>query len=79
MAAEMIASVAFELAKMMGGCCGLSERTYVASCERMGGEASPEVGGSVPTGGSCWTFSFGVPIAAILRVPPGCVLLLWVH
>lgn len=34
MAAEMINSVAFELAKMIGGCCKMSERTYVASCER---------------------------------------------
>lgn len=34
MAAEMINSVAFELAKMIGGCCKKSERTYVASCER---------------------------------------------
>lgn len=35
MAAEMIASVALELAKMMGGCCEVSRRTYVA-CERTG-------------------------------------------
>lgn len=36
MAADMIASVAFELVKVMGGCCEVSERTYVASCEKMG-------------------------------------------
>lgn len=75
----MIASIAFEVAEMMSGCCKVSEKTYVASCERMGGDASPDMGGGTSTGGSCWTFSFGVPIAAISRVPPGYVLLLWVY
>lgn len=79
MAAEMIASVDSELAKMIGGCCKMSESTYVASCEKTGGDVSPEVGGGIPAGGSSWIFSVGLPIAAVSCVPPGYVLLLWVY
>lgn len=65
LSAEMIASIALEFAKMMGGWWEVSERWNMACCERIREMQALKGGGWHPWrgGGCCWT-SFGIPIAA---------------